>query len=242
MKKLIILAVIFNGTITQAQSFDNEWVDDNITYVQDNEHYLVKIFIMQDSLVSKSTQLSKTTEVSQKIVIRERLEKLPEELWGYISLEINNAIKQDYPIGVISSSMYENSRNKFSNGFYPTVYQSQYKYGANGFGLIHTVNLENSILVMGITFLFTFILFQLLRFIFAYKYFQAGLDLFGAVIYFCMLIWFLDQFFIPSTKTPLSIWYFVTVVNALVLFLCVLGLRNKVRGFKEENRLRNEFI
>jgi len=50
----------------------------------------------------------------------------------------------------------------------------------------------------------------------------------------------LYQFFIPSTKTTLSLWYFVTVVNAFILFLGVLWLRNKVRGFKEENKFRKE--
>jgi len=242
MKKLILLAVIFNGiiTITQAQSVHNEWVDDSITYVQDNEHYLVKIFIMQDSLVSKSTQLSKTTEVYQKILIRERLEKLPKELWEYTSLEINNAIKQDHTIGLVRIPMYENSRNKFSNGFFPTVYQAQYKYGANGFGLVHPLNLGNSILVMMITFQFTYTLFLLLRCILAYKRSRKKQNLFFGLVYLCILILFLYQFFIPSTKTTLSLWYFVTVVNAFILFLGVLWLRNKVRGFKEENKFRKE--
>jgi len=55
-----------------------------------------------------------------------------------------------------------------------------------------------------------------------------------------MLISFSYQFFFPSTKTFLSLWYFVTVANAFVLFLCVFALRNIVRGFKEENKLTKE--
>ncbi len=236
MKKFIILLTIFSGiiTTTRAQLVHNEWVDDSITYTKDNENYLVKISILQDVIVSKSTQLDKITEVHQKIVTRERMEHLPKELWKYTSLEINNAIKQDYPIGTISSPMYYNSQKKFSNWWFPTIYKTQYQYTANGFGLVSTVNSEISIVILMITFLFTFLPFQVLRFVFAYKYSLKRINLFWASLYLGMIVFIVCHFFIGDGKTNLSIWYLVTILNVFVFSLCVLWLRNKVRVIKKE--------